>query len=131
MTRTTLALAVMGALLGFSLSRMGFASWDEVNRMFTVEDLRLYLTFGLGVTLLGGAFWAIRRVRDPGWPPRPIERGTLAGGVVFGLGWALSGACPGVALVQIGEGKLYALVTLAGMLLGNWLYGVVAERRAA
>ena len=50
------------------------------------------------------------------------------GGVLFGVGWALSGACPGIILVQVGEGKLGALVTLAGVFLGNALYAAVHQR---
>ena len=65
------------------------------------------------------------------WPPRPFHRGTLAGGAIFGLGWALSGACPGVIFTQIGEGKLYALLSLAGVFAGNALYGALFERRPA
>ena len=126
---STLALFAMGGLLGFSLSRIGFTSWDEVHRMFTFTDLRLFLTFAGGVSLLALIFFAIRKTTRPEWPGRPVLRGTLLGGVVFGLGWALSGACPGVAVVQLGEGKLYAVITLAGMLLGNHLYGAFLEKR--
>jgi uncharacterized membrane protein YedE/YeeE len=128
-TKRTLALFAMGALLGASLSRMGFSSWDEVHAMFTFADLRLFLTFLTGVALLGVALAIVKRTSKPSWPPRPILRGTLAGGVIFGLGWALSGACPGVAVVQLGEGKLYALFTLAGIFAGNWAYGALLERR--
>lgn len=129
--RRTIALFAMGGLLGASLSRIGFTSWDEVHAMFTFADLRLFLTFVSGVALLGVALEVVRRRARPAWPPRPIARGTLLGGAIFGLGWALSGACPGVAVVQLGEGKLYALFTLAGILAGNALYGAVSDARAA
>jgi uncharacterized membrane protein YedE/YeeE len=59
---------------------------------------------------------------------RPIHRGTLLGGVLFGAGWALSGACPSIALVQLGEGQLAAAFTLAGIFTGNGLYAVARER---
>jgi uncharacterized membrane protein YedE/YeeE len=128
-TAQTLKLAFCGALLGFSLANMGFTSWDEVNAMFTFADLRLILTFGVGVVLLAIAFAIIRRRERPDWPPRPVHKGTLLGGVLFGLGWVVSGACPGVILAQIGEGKLYALFSLAGVLVGNACYGALLERR--
>ena len=131
MKRRSWALLLMGILLGFSLSRIGFSSWDEVHRMFTFADLRLFLTFALGVTLLGLAFFVVRKTSKPNWPSRPMVRGTIVGGVIFGVGWALSGACPGVALVQIGEGNLYGLIALAGMLAGNWLYAARFEKRSS
>jgi len=127
--KTKLGLAVAGIALGFSLSRMGFTDFDQVNAMFRFADLRLFLTFAVGVTLLTAAFAVVRRAQHPAWPPRPIHRGTLLGGALFGLGWALSGACPGVVLAQLGEGKGYALFTLAGVLAGNALYAVTLEKR--
>ena len=116
--------------LGFCLSRIGFSSWDEVHAMFTLRDLRLVFTFLLAVVVLGAAWLVVRRVRpnDPPFSARPIHRGTVVGGVLFGVGWALSGACPGIILVQVGEGKLGALVTLAGVFLGNALYAAVHQR---
>ncbi len=124
-----LKLLVLGSLLGFSLSRIGFTSWDEVSAMFTFRDLRMFLAFAVGVGLLTGAFAIVQRRAPRPWPGRPIHRGTLLGGVIFGLGWAISGACPGVLLAQIGEGRLYALFALAGVALGNWGYGALLERR--
>ena len=124
-----LRLLGMGALLGFSLSRIGFTSWDEVHAMFTFASLRMFLAFALGVSLLAGAFAVIQRRSQPAWPARPIHRGTLVGGVLFGLGWALSGACPGVTLAQLGEGRFYALFVLAGIAIGNATYGALFEKR--
>jgi uncharacterized membrane protein YedE/YeeE len=53
----------------------------------------------------------------------------MPGSLLFGVGWALSGACPSVALVQIGEGKLAALATLVGIFAGNYGYAWLHERR--
>ncbi len=121
---------LLGAVLGFSLSRIGFSSWDEVHRMFTFASLRMFFTFLLAVSVLALLFPGFRR----GFPSRvpltdrPIHKGTLLGGLVFGVGWALSGSCPSVALVQLGEGQLGALVTLAGTFAGNYGYALLRER---
>jgi hypothetical protein len=102
----------LGVAFGFCLSRIGFTSWDEVHAMFTFSDLRLVIAFGTAVALLSVGWVVVRRLRpsDPAFSPRPIHKGTLVGGVLFGAGWALTGACPSIALVQLGEGKLGALV---------------------
>lgn len=120
----------LGLLFGVVLSRVGFSSWDEVHRMFTFQDLRLLFTFMLAVVALGIAWPVVRRLSasPPRWAPRPIHPGTAVGGVLFGVGWALSGACPSIALVQLGEGHAAALLTLAGIFLGNWLYAKLHER---
>lgn len=57
------------------------------------------------------------------WKPVSFIPERILGALVFGVGWALSGACPGTALVQIGEGKFMAIATVLGILLGAWLYG--------
>jgi uncharacterized membrane protein YedE/YeeE len=126
--RRKVGVVAVGLLLGFSLSRIGFASWDEVHAMFTFADLRLFLTFCAGVTILAAAWLVVGRVSSPSWSVRPIHPGTLPGGVLFGLGWAVCGACPAVALVQMGEGQMGGAFTLAGILAGNWAYAAVHER---
>jgi uncharacterized protein len=126
--RTNVAVTVVGLALGFSLSRIGFSSWDEVHAMFTFADLRLTMAFGAAVVLLMPAWAAIARLTGAKYPARDIQRGTLLGGVLFGVGWAVCGACPGIALVQLGEGQLGAFATLAGIFLGNHLYAVLDQR---
>jgi uncharacterized membrane protein YedE/YeeE len=126
--REPVFVGLSGLLLGFSLSRIGFSSWDEVHRMFTFADLRLLFTFGFAVVLLAVAWILIAKLTGATWSPRGLHPGTVIGGVVFGAGWSLSGACPAIALVQLGEGQLGALLTLAGIVCGNWLYSVVHER---
>ena len=127
-TRENLTTAALGLTLGFVLSRIGFSSWDEVHAMFTFRDLRMFLAFAVGVTVLGLAWLVIARTTGATWRPRRLHQGTIVGGVLFGAGWALGGACPGIALVQLGGGQLGAAVTLLGMLGGNWLYAAIHER---
>lgn len=123
-----LYVALVGLVFGFALSRIGFTSWDEIHRMFTFGDLRLLFTFATAVAVLAISWLLIARMSHPRWTPRPLHRGSLAGGLLFGIGWALSGACPSIALVQLGEGQLGALLSIAGIFAGNWLYAVVHER---
>ena len=59
---------------------------------------------------------------------KPFQTGTIIGGVLFGLGWAITGACPGPIYAQIGSGETLALVTLAGALLGAYLYAILKSR---
>jgi uncharacterized membrane protein YedE/YeeE len=115
--------AVAGLALGFSLSRLGFTEFGEVHRMLTFSDLRLVLTFAGAVAMAATGFALF--ARNKALPRRPIHRGTVIGGVIFGLGWAVTGACPAVALVQIGEGWLPGAVTAGGLFLGTWLFTVV------
>ena len=119
---------VLGLMFGVVLSRVGFSSWDEVHSMFTFSDLRLLFTFGLAVAFIAIAWKLLAGRTRAKFGPRPIHQGTIPGSLLFGLGWAISGACPSIALVQLGEGQFGALWTLAGIFAGNWLYGVVHRR---
>jgi uncharacterized membrane protein YedE/YeeE len=59
---------------------------------------------------------------------RAFHKGTIPGGILFGAGWSLTGACPTGALVQIGEGKLMAGVTVLGIAFGAWVYPLLHRR---
>jgi uncharacterized membrane protein YedE/YeeE len=119
-------IGLMGLVLGTSLGWIGFADWREVHRMFVFADLRLLYTFAGGALLTGAAFWLLRA--RPGLMARPIQRGTLLGGMIFGVGWGVTGACPGAALVMLGQGSLMALAILAGIGAGMAGYLVVQRR---
>ncbi len=122
-----LKFAGLGLLLGYSLSRIGFADYGEVHRMFTFADLRLFLTFCAAVVASAAGFFVFRRLTQ-GWASTRLHPGIVPGGMIFGLGWALSGACPAIVLVQLGEGRVLALVTLLAIMLGNWIYGRIHRR---
>jgi hypothetical protein len=117
---------IFGLLLGYTLSRTGFTDFGELHRMFGLEDLRLLFIFAGGVVLVGLGFaWL---ARGQALAPKPLHKGSVAGGVLFGAGWALSGACPGAAFAQLGEGRLPALVTIAGIAIGTFAYQRVHAR---
>ena len=59
---------------------------------------------------------------------KPMTRGTIVGSVLFGIGWSIAGMCPGPILVNIGEGKIYALAALGGALTGAGLFGTLYAR---
>lgn len=135
MTRAHALLAALGLALGFTISAAGFSDWAEIHRMFTfglgeggpgAESLRLLLAFAGAVALAAAGFFLLAR-RDL-LPRRPITRATVPGALLFGAGWALCGACPVAVLVQLGEGKVAALATAAGMLGGLRLHRAARRR---
>ncbi len=129
MSLGVLRAGALGLFLGGSLAWIGFNSWDAVHAMFLFSDLRLFFTFMAGVTILGVAWQFFGRTGvDVSSSPRPIHKGTLLGGALFGAGWAISGACPAIALVQLGDGQYAAIFTLLGILIGNYGYATVQER---
>jgi uncharacterized membrane protein YedE/YeeE len=129
----TILYVLLGTLFGFVLSRSGAADYDYVQGMFLFERFQLYGILAVGVLVTAPGLWAIKRWgRTLGGKPividrKPMHKGTIAGSLLFGIGWSITGMCPGPILVNIGEGKLYALAALAGALTGAALFGMSYE----
>lgn len=122
---------LFGAVFGFLLSRAGATTFDFYAKLFLLRDFQL-----LWVIVTAGAVGAtgvllLKRLRarslDGGQPlnyqGKPMRRGLVIGALLFGIGWGLSGSCPGTAPAMLGEGKLLAGFTILGILLGTYLYG--------
>lgn len=123
-----------GTLFGFVLSRSGAADYDYIQGMFLFERWQLYGIIGTAVAVTAPGIWLIkRRGRTAAGRPiaielKPLNRGSVVGGVLFGIGWSLAGMCPGPIMVNIGEGKLYAFAALAGALVGAGAFGSIYAR---
>ncbi len=122
--RRDVRVAAFGLALGYVLSWMGFADYDEVLAMFTLESPRLWLAFALSVAVAAVGF----RYDHGAGPRRPLHPGTIPGSILFGIGWAITGTCPGSALTQLGEGQLPAALSLLGIFVGAWMYGLLHNR---
>ncbi|MBI3855688.1 MAG: YeeE/YedE family protein [Planctomycetes bacterium] len=129
---------VWGALFGFLLHQARVTDYDAILNMFLLRDFHLMGVMGsaIAVAALGLAVLRRRARSSPsGEPtelrPKALHGGVIAGSLLFGIGWALSGACPGTALAQLWEGKLYALATIAGLFAGTLSYGAWKSREPA
>lgn len=127
-----------GVLFGFLLVRLGAAEPEAISGMFRLTDLHLIGVIGLAIALnaLGFALLRRRKARALSGAPlalavKPMVRGMLLGATLFGVGWALSGSCPGTTLAQVGTGQLGALLVFVGILGGAWLEQARARRAAA
>jgi uncharacterized protein len=103
-----------GLALGFTVARIGFADFGELNAMFTFQDLRMLFAFAGAVGLIAVAFLLLRVRRGPG----RIHAGVVPGGILFGAGWAISGGCPAIPIVQVASGYLPAVATIGGVVVG-------------
>jgi uncharacterized membrane protein YedE/YeeE len=130
----TLLYLALGIVFGFILSRSGAADYNFIQGMFLFENFQLYGIIGTAAALTAPGVWLIKRRgrtllgRRLEIELKPLHRGNVAGGVLFGIGWSLAGMCPGPILVNIGEGKVYALAALAGALTGAGAFGALYER---
>lgn len=129
--------AALGTAFGFVLSRSGASDYDFIQRMFLFESFQLYGIIGTAVVVTAPGLWLLKRRGRTllGEPlqvkPKPRHPGNIAGGILFGIGWSITGMCPGPVLVNLGEGKLYAIGALTGVLVGAGLFGVLYDRLAS
>jgi len=116
--------AIFGTVMGVTLSMGGFADFEQVHKLFLFQNISLLLVFIGAIVLTMMGFFTLFRKRDI--PRKVYNSGTVPGSIMFGIGWAMTGACPSIALVQLGEGKLAALLTIGGILAGVWIYRKIA-----
>jgi uncharacterized membrane protein YedE/YeeE len=125
---------VLGTLFGLLLSRSGAADYNYIQAMFRFESFQLYGIIGTAVAVTAPGLWFLKRRRETlfGRPlaisPKPLHPGNVVGGALFGIGWSITGMCPGPILVNIGEGKMYAFAALAGALVGASLFAGSYDR---
>lgn len=124
-----------GIFFGFVLSRSGASDYNFIHQMFTFENMKLALLMGTAVVTGAIGMQIIRltgnndvKGKEININRKPLNKFTVIGGALFGLGWAVTGACPGTVLAQIGEGKLLGLFTLLGMVFGTFVYALIAEK---
>ncbi len=136
MSRLNLAAAFFGAAFGFLFSAAGFNQYDIVHRTLLLQYLDPFFVMGSAVATAMPILWVLER---RGWRTPlggalalrrwPLERKHLYGGVVFGTGWAITGACPGTISAMLAAGSLLGLVTLVGIFAGIFLRDTIAERQ--
>ena len=125
-----LRFVLWGTGFGFVLSRAGATDFDLMSGMFRFTDLHLVGVIG-GAVAVGAVGMRLaarlrsRTGRNVSLPRPRISTAGLAGAAVFGLGWGLTGACPGTALVQLGEGTWLAGFTVAGIFAGALAHAAV------
>lgn len=126
---TLLSVLLVGLYFGIVLTKSEVVRWQRVHDMFLFREPFMYLIIGMGVAVAMVSMLLIKKLRLPsiqGQPIRyeakPFHTGVVIGGMIFGAGWAITGACPGPIYAQIGGGEWMALFTLAGALTGMFLY---------
>ena len=122
---------LLGTVFGFLLSRAGATTFDFYAELFLFTNLQLLwviATAGL-VGIVGVALFKrvkLRAIADHeplSFQGKPMRKTLVLGALLFGIGWGVSGACPGTAPAMLGEGKMLAGFTLVGILFGTYLYG--------
>lgn len=127
---------LIGILFGITMFKSEAASWFRIYEMFRFESFHMYGIIGSALVIGVVMVQLIKRFNVKSFygekihfPPKQKSFARYAiGGLIFGLGWGLAGACPGPIFTLIGAGYLPILVVFAAALLGTFLYGVLKGR---
>jgi uncharacterized membrane protein YedE/YeeE len=125
-----------GIIFGIIMTKSEAVSWYRIQEMFRFQSFHMYGIIGTAVALGALSVFLIKKYHVKDSQGNPIifadkEKSRvkyIIGGLIFGLGWALTGACPGPMFVNIGYGYVSFIIVVIGALGGTYLYGLVRDR---
>jgi uncharacterized membrane protein YedE/YeeE len=123
---------IAGIFFGFALVKGEVINWFRIQEMFRFQDFHMYGIIGTAVIVGVISVQLIKRFNiktiqgeEVHIEPKTFQKRQVIGGIIFGLGWAITGACPGPLYAQIGAGMGVAVITLVSAVAGTWVYGRV------
>ncbi len=121
---------VLGVLFGIVFVKAEIISWFRIQEMFRLSAFHMYGVIGTAVIVGAISVFLIKKFNIKTlegekviFHPKTFNKGQIIGGLIFGFGWAITGACPGPLFAQIGSGFLAVIVTLLSAIAGTWVYG--------
>lgn len=122
--------AFVGMLFGIVFVKAEIISWFRIQEMFHLHSFHMYGVIGTAVVVGIISVYIIKKFNiktihgeEIQFQDKVFNKGQIYGGLIFGMGWAITGACPGPLFAQIGSGFLVVIVTLLSAVLGTWVYG--------
>lgn len=126
---------LVGVIFGIIFVKAEIISWFRIQEMFRLQSFYMYGVIGSAIAVGMLSIWLIKRFNIPTLAGKPVEfqsktfnKGQIYGGLLFGLGWAMTGACPGPLFAQIGAGTTVISITLLSAIAGTWVYGYFRDR---
>ena len=126
---------ITGILFGIVFVKAEIISWFRIQEMFRLQSFHMYGVIGSAVMVGAISVFIIKKFKIKTIYGEAIEFeekkfsvGQIYGGLLFGLGWAITGACPGPLFAQIGTGISVTIVTLVSAIAGTWVYGLVRNK---
>ncbi len=124
-----------GIFFGFLLIKSEVISWFRIQEMFRFQSFHMFGIIGSAIMVGMLSIFLIKKFKLKtinGEPivivPKKFNKGMIYGGLLFGFGWAITGACPGPLFAQIGSGATVVIMTLLSAVAGTWTYGKFKER---
>jgi uncharacterized protein len=126
---------IVGIIFGFILVKAEAISWYRIQEMFRFQSFHMYGIMGCAVFTGVISVWLIKKYKvktsngeEIKIAPKTFTKGNIIGGLMFGFGWAMTGACPGPLFALVGSGLLVVAVILISAVLGTYTYGVIKDK---
>ncbi|MFI5150953.1 MAG: DUF6691 family protein [Bacteroidia bacterium] len=126
---------VLGFIFGIILIKTEVISWFRIQEMFRFQSFQMYGIIGSAIVVGMISIMLIKRNKVKSMDGTEIRiadkeftKGNIIGGFIFGLGWAMTGACPGPLYALIGSGMGVVAVVLISAVLGTFVYGLLKDR---
>jgi uncharacterized membrane protein YedE/YeeE len=126
---------IVGIIFGIVFVKAEIISWFRIQEMFRLQSFHMYGVIGSAVVVGAISVFLIKKFKvktiygeDIQFEEKKFNVGQIYGGLLFGLGWAITGACPGPLCAQIGTGISVTIVTLVSAIAGTWIYGLVRNK---
>jgi len=126
---------LVGVLFGIIFIKAEIISWFRIQEMFRFQSFHMYGVIGSAVAVGMLSVFLIRKFKiktiygeEVEIHPKSFNKGNIYGGLLFGMGWAITGACPGPLFAQIGSGSTVVIITLLSAIAGTWTYGKLREK---
>ncbi len=120
----------VGMIFGIIFVKAEIISWFRIQEMFRLQAFHMYGVIGSAVVVGAISVWVIKKFgikttygENIQFNDKIFNKGQIYGGLIFGFGWAITGACPGPLFAQIGTGFTVIIVTLLSAIAGTWTYG--------
>jgi uncharacterized protein len=132
-----LSYLLLGICFGITLTKSEVLSWFRIQEMFRFQSPRMYEIIASAVVVAAASIALVKRLglKTISGEPIAIPSKSLGlgvryavGGTIFGLGWALTGACPGPLFALVGNGVTVMIIAIGGALAGTWLYGFLRPK---
>ncbi|KAF2328805.1 DUF6691 family protein [Flavobacterium ginsenosidimutans] len=134
-TFANLKYLIVGIFFGIVFVKAEIISWFRIQEMFNLESFHMYGVIGCAVAVGLISVQLIKKFNIKTLDgekieiqPKTFNKGQIYGGLLFGFGWAITGACPGPLFAQIGTGATVIVVTLVSAIAGTWVYGLIKDK---
>ncbi|MBL8006038.1 MAG: YeeE/YedE family protein [Ignavibacteria bacterium] len=125
----------VGIIFGIIFVKAEIISWFRIQEMFRLQSFHMFGLIGSAVLVGAVSVWIIKKFNirtiyneKIEFHPKTFNKGQIYGGLLFGLGWAITGACPGPMYAQVGTGATVILITVLSAIAGTWVYGYTRNK---